>query len=235
VITSDIYNQVEELNEYDNLALGGFTAVEQQPEPGCGTRVRPARCTRGQDCCPTPVVVDVDGNGYDLTGPSNGVVFDIDASGHPEQVAWTSPGSDDAWLVLDRNGNGFIDDATELFGDHTSQPPSNHANGFLALAMFDEPQNGGNNDGWISRDDAVYQELRLWVDRNHNAVSEPDELHPLPELGVAAIEIDAQRSRGFDEHGNAFGYRARIKRTRGAHDGRWAYDVFLMTGTAGAP
>lgn len=203
---------------------------------GCqGNHILPTRCIAGQDCCPSPIVIDVDGNGYDLTGTSDGVVFDIDASGHPEQVAWTSPGSDDAWLALDRNGNGVIDDATELFGDHTVQPASDHANGFLALAMFDDPQNGGDGDGWISERDDVYRSLRLWVDRNHNGVSEPDELHPLQELGVAGIGLDFRGSRRVDEHGNAFSYRARLQRVRGAHDGRWAYDVFLMASTAGEP
>lgn len=237
-ITSDFYDEVEELNEYDNVSFGSFTAISPPDGgggDGCSTRPAPTRCIRGQDCCPTPIVVDVDGNGYDLTAPSDGVVFDIDASGHPEQVSWTSPGSDDAWLVLDRNGNGVIDDATELFGDHTPQPASDHANGFLALGIFDTSANGGNNDGWISSDDAVYSQLRLWVDRNHNAVSEPDELHPLLELGVAAIEVDARSSRRVDANGNAFGYRARVKHVRGAHDGRWAYDVFLRAGAAGAP
>src|SRR5204863_5765264 len=114
-------------------------------------------------------------------------------------------------------------------------PSSDHANGFLALAVFDAPESGGNGDGWVSSDDAVYSHLRLWVDRNHNAVSEPDELHPLAELGVAAIEVDARSSRRVDEHGNAFAYRARIRRMHGAQDGRWAYDVFLRAGGTGTP
>lgn len=217
-----------------------FSLTVQQAQSGgggggCPARIVPTRCIAGQDCCPSPIVIDVDGNGYDLTGPRDGVVFDIDASGHPEHVAWTSTGSDDAWLALDRNGNGIIDDATELFGDHTAQPPSDHKNGFLALAVFDDPANGGNGDGWISDADLVYSTLRLWVDRNHNGISEPEELHGLPELGIAAIGLEFRTSRRVDEHGNAFSYRARINRIRGAHDGRWAYDVFLMAGAAGGP
>jgi hypothetical protein len=53
----------------------------------------------------TPIMVDVLGNGYDLTDANNGVVFLFDPDGTPQQISWTAAGSDDAFLVLDRNGN----------------------------------------------------------------------------------------------------------------------------------
>jgi hypothetical protein len=155
------------------------------------------------------------------------VRFDIRAKGAPVQVAWTSPRSDDAWLTLDRNGNGVVDDGSELFGNHTTQSKSDLPNGFIALAELDRRRAGGNDDGWISAADRVFLRLRLWQDRNHNGISEPDELSTLRARGVRAISLEYQISRAVDEHGNGFRYRSAILAAPGSRVGRFAYDVFL--------
>jgi hypothetical protein len=184
-------------------------------------------CLGCDTCGGSPVVIDVAGDGIALTDPAGGVDFDLNGNGTRDRLGWTYAGSDDAWLALDRDGNGTIDNGAELFGDFTAQPAAPNKNGFLALGEFDKTANGGNEDGLVDSRDSIFNSLRLWQDRNHNGISEPEELQSLASANVVALELDFKESKRMDQYGNEFKYRAKVRDTNPGSVGRWAWDVFL--------
>lgn len=184
------------------------------------------------DPCVSPILLDTKGDGFHLTDAADGVLFHVHANDPPVQIAWTASGPDgNAFLALDRNNNGKIDDMTELFGNVTPQPSSDHPNGFLALAVFDQPENGGNGDGIIDARDAIFPHLLLWIDENHDGISQPNELHSLASLGVYSISLKYHFSLREDQYGNLFRFRGRVNPDdpRDTSEvGHTAYDVFFV-------
>lgn len=184
----------------------------------------------GSGCCcgPTPILIDVGGNGFSLSNAYEGVNFDMGGDGRSEPIAWTTGNTDDAWLVLDLNGNGRIDSSKEMFGNFTDQPMADRPpNGFLALAEFDKVEKGGNRDAQISKRDQIFASLHLWQDVNKNGISESSELSTLEQLGLKTIELTYRESNKTDKHGNQFKYRAKVLDNNNAQLGRWAWDVIL--------
>ena len=176
--------------------------------------------------CGSPVLIDLAGNGFDLTSSDQGVWFNLTGVG-AMKWSWTATQSDDAWLVLDRNDDGIISDGSELFGCITQQTRTATPNGFIALAEYDKFPNGGNRDGMIDSADSVFANLRLWQDMNHNGISEPYEILPLSSADILAIDLDYKEAGRRDRHGNRFRYRAKIHSGNNSTVQRWAWDVFL--------
>jgi len=185
-------------------------------------------------CNTSPIIIDVSGNGFQLTSAAGGVIYDISGNGVPGQIAWTAVGAQNAFLCLpDANGN--CNSGKQLFGNFTPQPASNTPNGFAALGVYDQPANGGNGDGIIDSHDTIFPSLRLWIDANHDGISQPNEIYTLPSLGVNSISLSYRLNERTDQYGNQFRYFAQINPggpTGG--NGRMAYDVFLVTQTTAA-
>jgi len=106
------------------------------------------------------------------------VDFDMGANGDPIHIAWTARGAANGFLALP-GADGLIHNGSQLFGNVTPQPASSDPNGFRALAVYDDPKNGGNGDGAIDARDAVWKSLRVWVEGNHGGISQPEELYKL--------------------------------------------------------
>ncbi len=182
----------------------------------------------------SPIVIDLDGEGFRLSGPDDPVYFDLFDNGRPVWTSWTARESGTAFLALDLDGDGQIDNGGELFGDHTRLRDGTFAaNGFEALAQYDEPVNGGNGDGVIDARDGIFDRLRLWTDRNHDGRTDPGELQTLEQAGIVAIDLHYHVARRTDRYGNQFRYRGQAVRQRG-QDVREVtiYDVFFAPGQA---
>jgi hypothetical protein len=209
--------------------LKGQTCGAPNPPP-CDLDPTTGTCGTGG----SPIIIDVEGEGFHLTSAAVGVVFDISGTGHPIQIAWTDANFHNAFLALP-GPDGQVHSGKELFGNFTPQPPSAHPNGFLALAQFDKPENGGNGDGVIDARDQVFSSLRLWIDANHDGIAQPEELFKLPERGVVSISLKYRESRRMDRFGNEFRYRGRINATEQQEDQSQAdpivYDVFFVAAT----
>ncbi|WP_423358995.1 calcium-binding protein [Pseudomonas citronellolis] len=144
----------------------------------------------------SPLILDLDGDGVETLGKDAGIHFDHDGNGFAELSGWV--GKDDGLLVLDRNGNGEIDDGSELFGNNTDLADGGKAtNGFLALADLDS-----NGDGWIDAGDEAFSQLRVWKDSNSNGKVDEGELLTLEDAGAGKLSTGFSNQNKVDEHGN---------------------------------
>lgn len=184
----------------------------------------------------SPIIVSLSGEDFRLSGPDAPVQFDLYANGEPVWTSWTACGSDTAFLAIDLNRNGTIDDAGELFGNHSRlMDGSFAASGFEALAQYDDILNGGNADGIIDAADDVFQKLRLWTDWNHNAQTDAGELRTLSQEGIVAIDLRYRLDFKQDRYGNTFRYRGRAIQEHRQHLHEVTiYDVFLVPAQAPA-
>lgn len=171
-------------------------------------------------CQGSPIVLDLLGDGIALSAVDGGIAFDLLDDGRPVQTAWPE-GADDAFLVIDRDRDGSVAGATELFGNFTGG--GSHANGFEPLAALDD-----DGDGRVDANDAGFSVLAVWQDGDRDGTSQPLEIRPLAEVGIVALTVRPHRVEGTqarDEHGNSLPLVASFEWADGSR-GEMA-DVFL--------
>ena len=140
-----------------------------------------------------PLVIDLGKSGFELTGIEDGVHFDMDLNGFAEKTGWIT--GDDAFLALDLNGDGKINNSGELFGDRTLLSDGTYAkSGFEALAQYDY-----NLDGLIDAHDEIYNRLLIWQDKNKDGISTSDELMTLKEAGITSINLNYTEKNSDNE------------------------------------
>ncbi|ADN62349.1 calcium-binding protein [Xylella fastidiosa] len=157
-----------------------------------------------------PLVLDLDGDGIETVAAGKHILFDHDGDGIKHASGWVKP--DDGFLVLDRNGNGRIDDGSELFGADTVLANGHKAtSGFEALRDLDS-----NGDGLFDAADARFTDVRVWRDLNQDGQSQANELFTLSSLGIASITLTPTNTEDVDlGNGNLIDNRGTYTRTDG--------------------
>ena len=144
----------------------------------------------------SPLILDLDGDGVETIGTNSGVYFDHANDGFKENTGWV--GKDDGLLVRDINGNGQIDNGTELFGNNSVLSNGKKAkNGFEALKDLDS-----NQDYVFDQNDAAWNEVKVWKDSNSNGIVDEGELLTMEQAGVDHIRLTDKTKNQTDEFGN---------------------------------
>ncbi|EAA3799221.1 hypothetical protein DOQ73_23490, partial [Salmonella enterica subsp. enterica] len=142
-----------------------------------------------------PLTLDLDGDGIETVSSNSGIVFDFDGDGLKTGTGWVK--GDDGLLVLDHNGNGYVDNGRELFGVDTLKSNGQKAvDGFDALRDLDS-----NGDGVFDTRDIQFANVQVWQDLNQDGVSQANELKTLTEHNITVINLEATTS-SEDSNGN---------------------------------
>ncbi|MBQ0937572.1 cadherin-like domain-containing protein [Ideonella paludis] len=157
----------------------------------------------------SPLMLDMNGDGIQTVNVEHGVAFDLMGQGQKERTGWTD--GKDGFLVMDRNGDGQINDGTELFGNGTRTAEGKQAkDGFAALADLDS-----NGDGHITAADAEFANLQVWVDGNGDGQTQAGELVHLADVGIVSLNLQAQQTEVLQK-GNIIGLMSSFTKADGS-------------------
>ena len=197
VMTSKAIDWINSLN------IGSKLYDWLHPDDSVNTNYRNATTNLPRD----PLAIDLDGDGIEVLGANAPVVlFDHNGDGIKTGTGWLK--GDDAWLVLDRDGNGSIDRGAELFGVDTPYPNATAVRtGFAALSALDL-----NNDRLFDANDAAFTEVRLWRDLNSDGISQAGELSDLDANNIVSIGLTPNIANVDLGNGNSISGKAVVTR-----------------------
>jgi hypothetical protein len=170
---------------------------------------------------PSPIAISRDHTALDLSSPESGIDFDLAMSGTPQRIAWTKAKAD-VWLLISGTN---VTNGAQLWGNLTKPqaPPIEEdetENGFRALRAVDS-----NGDMKINAADAIWPQLHLWRDGNHDGISQPEEVKTMAEVGVSSIRLDYHDKIGKrDQYGSLYSQTVKVDMADGST--RWATDFY---------
>nr|NCR27938.1 hypothetical protein [Microcystis aeruginosa LE13-04] len=168
-----------------------------------------------------PLIIDLNNDGLQLISLENSSTrFDIDADGYAENTAWVSP--QDGILTIDLNGDGTINNITEIFSEHYGDGTPN--SGLNAISTLDSTKNG-----IISASDDQFNQILVWQDLNQNGISEANELKTLAQHNITSINLNGLPTETIQD-GNIIRTRSIFNRNDGTL-GQIADVAFLVTET----
>jgi hypothetical protein len=221
-----------------NLTCTPETKLQSCPAPQQVPVEQPnPYCSGSGGGCGSPIAISLDGQEIinNISSSEDGVPYDLTGDGHPQWYAWQKRGDHRiGWLALP-DKDGRVPNGKYLFGNYSPDedfPNPNQNNGWKALAEYTEKDNGGCGGPNITPCDSVYSKLRVWVDKNHDGVAQPDELYTLPQIGIASIGTSYEETKIADEYGNWYRYKGQINplgRPAGSRVNPVAYDVYLRS------
>lgn len=205
-------------------SLGQYTNTQCWPPPPRQNETTTTCPVDGPYWCPgTPIVVPLTNTPLRLSSPD--VPFDLDANGTLDIVSWPEEASKFAFLAIDRNGDGVINNGSELFGDHTVPGADD---GFSALlAMVKEELGRVPDIAEVNESNPLFSRLLLWVDGNRDGVSQSHELSPASSV-LQAVGLGMTLTGKKDPEGNLYRYKGWARYRDGRT--RKVYDIILTAG-----